>query len=186
MPANNTMPEKNLNGFAKLIGLLEFRFAFDVTHIHIASGQNMAKVFPMQVFHQVIIIEDGIIKVVTFSRHQKSGRFPVPAQQIFTAFFQGKQTIKGGTQLPAHGPVIQRACKNNYIAIPNCRINPVHIILLDTGALPVTVSAKASFASVNIHFIQKELRYGMACTFCPFSKRCYQSRGITAFTGTSI
>lgn len=140
----------------------------------------------MQVFHQVIIIEDGIIKAVTFSRHQKSGRFPVPAQQIFTAFFQGKQTIKGGTQLPAHGPVIQRACKNNYIAIPNCRINPVHIILLDTGALPVTVSAKASFASVNIHFIQKELRYGMACTFCPFSKRCYQSRGITAFTGTSI
>ena len=61
------MPEKNLNGFAKLIGLLEFRFAFDVTHIHITSGQNMTKVFPMQVFHQVIIIEDGIIKAVTFS-----------------------------------------------------------------------------------------------------------------------
>ena len=55
----------------KLIGLLKFWFPCNIAHITIATCKNMAEIFPFQMFHQIVIIGQNILKTVPFSRHQK-------------------------------------------------------------------------------------------------------------------
>ena len=142
--------------------------------------------FSMQVFHQVVIIEDGILKAMAFSRHQKSGRFPVSAKQVAASLFQSKQTIQGGAQLPAHGPVIQRTGKNDHIAVPNCRIDLVHIVPAGHRGNPGHCARQSTLCIREYSFYPNKipLRYGLH--FPPLSEHVYQGRGVAVFTGASI
>ena len=46
-----------LYGASEIIGLLEFRFALYVAYISVPAGQDVAEIFPVQVPHQVVVVQ---------------------------------------------------------------------------------------------------------------------------------
>ena len=140
-----------LNGFSEVKGLLNLWFAFDVSNVPVSSGQYVAQILPPQVFHQMVVIENDIIKAVSFRCHQKRGGSAVSTKQISVAFFQGEETVHGSTELTAHVPVIERGSQHNHITFLYGGIDLIHIILLDAGTFLAAVTAEASAASVDIH-----------------------------------
>ena len=156
-----------MNGFSKLIGLLKFGFSRNVTYISVVSSENMAEIFPFQMFHQVVIIGQNIIRTIPFGRHKKSRGPTMSAKQIAVAFFKCKQAVNCCPNLATHIPVIQGRCKNKHITFLNCWIDLYHIIRLDAGTFPVAVAAKTSFKAVNIHFVKEKLGTALPMLFAP-------------------
>lgn len=58
-----------LNGFSKLVSLLQFRLAIDITDITISAGKNVAEIFPFEMFHQMVVVEKDIFKSISFRSH---------------------------------------------------------------------------------------------------------------------
>ncbi len=52
-----------------MIGFLNFGFTHNIAHIAVASGENVTEVFPAKMFHQVVIVENDILKPVSRSSH---------------------------------------------------------------------------------------------------------------------
>lgn len=63
------------------------------------------------------------------------------AQEIFVAFFQREEPVNSRADLAAHIPIIQWSRLHDHIALPDCRIDLVHIIILDAGTFPAAVTA---------------------------------------------
>ena len=164
--------------FGKLLPWRKFRA--------VAPGQNMAQVLPPQVFQEVVVINQHIPKALAFRRHQQRRGAVMPPQQVAVPFLQGKKAVNGRANLAAHIPVVQRRCQHDYIALPDSRINFVHIIVLNTGTFPAAVSAKAAFAAVNIHGVQEKLLHRVPRFFRPVGERPYQGGGISVSSGTSV
>ena len=83
--------------------MLQFRLSGNVSRIHIAAGQNMAQIGPVQVLHQVLIIGQYISKPMALGRHQQRTGPIVPTQQVAIVFFQSKQPVHSGAQLADTG-----------------------------------------------------------------------------------
>lgn len=56
---------------SKRKGFLDFLFSGHITGIHIAASQNMTEVFPAQMFHQMVVIENDIVKSMSLRNHEK-------------------------------------------------------------------------------------------------------------------
>ena len=107
-------------------------------------------------------------------------------EEITVAFFQGEETVDGGADLPTHIPVVKRACEDDHVAVPYCRINLIHIILLDAGTCFAAVASETAFAAVDIHAVQEEFGYSVASTLSAFGERFDQGGSVAGFAGTSV
>src|SRR5699024_3303211 len=159
-----------LNGFSKLVSLLQFRLAIDITDITISAGKNVAEIFPFEMFHQMVVVEKDIFKSISFRGHQKRGCTSVSSEKVALPFFQGKQTFHSGPKLSANVPVIQWRSQYDHITVPDSRIDLIHIVLLNTRTVLAAVPAKTAPASMDVHAPKKEFGDRVAGGFGAFCK----------------
>ena len=134
----------------------------------------------------MITIGQNVLKAIAFSRHQKRTASIMPPEQVAVTFLQCKQTINCRSDLPAHVPVIQGCCKDDYITFLHSGINLRHIIFLDAGTLTAAVPTKTALATVDVHFIKKELSHGISSTLRTFCKLLNQCGSVPVSAGASV
>jgi hypothetical protein len=174
------------NRFPKFISGRYFGFSLDISYVSVSTGKNMAEIIPVQMLHQVMIVQKNIIKTAALRSHQQRRSPAVSPQKIAVPLFQSKQAVNRSSDLTAHVPVIERTCQHDHIALPRRRVNFIHVIPLDTGTFSAAMSAKAAFAAVNIHSVQEKFCYSMTGTFRAVGKRFDQRGGVSFSAGTAI
>lgn len=104
-------------------------------------------------------------------------------KQIAVVFLQGKEAVHGRSQLAAQIPVIQRRGQHHHVALPHSRINPVHIIPLDAGALPAAVASKTPSAAMDAQAAQEKFRNSMSRAFRTLREFLNQHGGVSVSPG---
>ena len=174
-----------LNRFAEVVGLLELGFAVNVAGVHVAAGENVAKIFPAQVFHEVVVILDDVIEPMAFGRHEQS-RGALAAQKIAVSFFEGEETVDTGTQLAAEVPVVEGRGEDDDVGIFHRWIDLVHVVLLHARRVLHAVTTEAAAAAVDVHAAEGEGSDGVADAFGTFGESGDEGRGVAVFAWAAV
>ena len=82
--------------------------------------------------------------------------------------------------------IVDRRSQDEHVCIPQLDIDLLHIIMLHTLALPLSMAVFASEAAFDVLFANVDDRYFMPCFFCTFFEHGHHFRRVAMWPGAPI